>query len=45
MVSYVKQRKGIIATVDTDLKRRIRNFGGTVLSMTNNRIVLETSKI
>ena len=45
MVSYVKQRKGIIATVDTDLKKRIRNFGGTVLSMTNNRIVLETSKI
>ena len=45
IVSYAKQRKGIIATVDTDLKKRIRNFGGTLLSMTNNRIVLETSKI
>lgn len=45
IVSYVKQKKGIIATVDTYLKQRIRNFGGTVLSMANNRIVLETSKI
>jgi len=36
---------GIIATVDIDLKKRIRNFGGSILSLANDRIVLEPSKI
>ena len=43
IVSYIAKNKGIIATVDTDLKKRIRNFGGSILSLANNRIVLEPS--
>lgn len=45
IVSYIKNHKGIIATVDTDLKKRIRNFGGSIISLANDRIVLEPSKL
>lgn len=45
LVSYVKTHGGIIATVDIDLKKRIKKFGGSVLSFTNDRIILEPSKI
>jgi len=44
LVSYVKEHHGIIATVDTELKKRIKNFGA-VVSLANDRIVLEPSKI
>ena len=43
LVSYVKKHHGIIATVDTELKKRIRNFG-SVISLANDRIILEPSK-
>jgi rRNA-processing protein FCF1 len=45
IVSYIATHKGIVATVDIDLKKRIRNFGGSILSLANDRIVLESSKI
>ena len=45
IVSYIKNHKGIVATVDIDLKKRIRNFGGSILSLANDKIVLEPSKI
>ncbi|MGI0083394.1 MAG: hypothetical protein ACREAG_08850 [Nitrosopumilaceae archaeon] len=45
IISYIKNHKGIIATVDRDLKKRVRNNGGTILSLANDRIVLESSKI
>ena len=44
-MSYIKNHKGIVATVDIDLKKRIRNFDGSILSLANDRIVLEPSKI
>ncbi len=44
LVSYVKEHHGIIATVDTELKNRIKNLG-FVMSLANDRIVLEPSKI
>ncbi len=44
LVSYVKEHHGIIATVDTELKKQIKNFG-SVVSLANDRIVLEPSKI
>jgi len=44
LVSYVKKHHGIIATVDTELKKRIKNFG-SIVSLANDRIVLEPSKI
>src|SRR5438309_10016907 len=44
LVSYVKKHHGIIATVDTELKKSIKNFG-SIVSLANDRIVLEPSKI
>ncbi len=44
LVVYVKKNGGIVATIDIELKRRIKETGGTILSLANNRIVLEASK-
>ena len=45
IVSYTKEHGGIIATMDTNLKHRIKEFGGSVISISNDKIVLEPSKI
>lgn len=44
LVSYVKKHHGIIATVDAELKKRIKIFG-SVISLANDKIILEPSKI
>lgn len=44
LVSYVKKNGGIVATIDIDLKNRIKETGGSVLSIANDKIVLESSK-
>lgn len=44
-VSYIKKRGGIIATMDKELKYTIKKLGGSVMSITNNKIVLESSKV
>ena len=40
----MKAHHGIIATVDMELKKRVKNFG-SVISLSNDKIVLEPSKI
>jgi hypothetical protein len=45
LVSHVKKNGGIIATIDGELKKRIKKSGGSVLSVSNDKIVLESSKI
>lgn len=45
LISYVKKQGGIVATMDADLKHRIKESGGSVLSVSNDKIVLESSKI
>ena len=45
LVSYVKDHGGIIATLDTELKMRIKANGGSVLSVSNDKIVLEPSNL
>lgn len=45
ILQYVKENGGIIATIDKDLKYKIKNHGGSVISIANNRIVLEASKV
>ena len=45
LVSYVKEHGGIIATLDTELKMRIKKNGGSVLSISSDKIVLEPSKL
>ena len=45
LVLYVEKNHGIVATIDVELKRRIKENGGSILSVSNDRIVLESSKI
>ena len=45
IISYTKEHGGIIATMDTNLKHRIKEVGGSVISISNDKIVLEPSKI
>lgn len=45
IISYTKKYGGIIATMDANLKHRIKEFGGSVISISNDKIVLEPSKI
>jgi uncharacterized protein len=45
LATYVKKNGGIIATIDMELKKRIRENGGSILSIANDRITLESSKI
>jgi len=41
LISHTKIHKGMIATIDYELKKRIKKTGGSVLSLANDRIVLE----
>lgn len=45
LVSYVEKNGGIVATIDIELKARIKKIGGSVLSISNDKIVLEPSKL
>ena len=45
LVSYVKENGGIIATIDAELKSRIKKTGGSVISIASDKIVLEPSKL
>ncbi|MHB9161340.1 MAG: hypothetical protein ACYC6W_10740 [Nitrosotalea sp.] len=45
LVSYVQEHGGIVATIDAELKARIKKSGGSVLSVANDKIVLEPSKL
>ena len=42
---HAKKNGGIIATIDIELKEIIKQNGGSVLSIANDKIVLEPSKI
>ena len=41
ITEHVKKRGGMVATIDKDLKSRIKNSGGSVMSLSNDKIVLE----
>lgn len=43
LISYVKENGGIIATMDVQLKNKIKKFGGSVISISNDKIVLDSS--
>ena len=44
LVSHVKKNGGIVATIDIALKKAIKENGGTIMSLANDRIILEPSK-
>ena len=41
ILDYVKKNGGIVATMDKELKNKIKNLGASVISVGNDRIVLE----
>lgn len=43
IIDYVKINGGIVATLDQGLKNKIKTTGGSILSVSNDRIVLEPS--
>ena len=42
LADHVKKYNSIIGTMDKELKKQIKNNNGTVLSFSNDRIVLES---
>lgn len=42
ILTYIKNRGGIIATLDKKLKLQIKSLGGSVMSLSNDRIILES---
>ena len=42
IINYVKTNGGIVATVDKKLKDNIKKLGGSIMSMSNDRIILES---
>jgi hypothetical protein len=45
LVAYIEKNGGIIATMDKNLKMEIKKSGGSIISISNNKIVLESSKV
>ena len=42
ITEYVRKHGGMVATMDKELKSNIKNLGGSILSFSNNKIVLES---
>ncbi len=42
ILDYVTKSKSIVATMDKELKKQIKNKGSSVMSLSNNKIVLES---
>jgi rRNA-processing protein FCF1 len=42
LVEYTKSNKSIIGTMDKELKKQVKQAGGSVLSFSNDKIILES---
>ena len=42
LLEYTKSNKSIIGTMDKELKKQIKQVGGSILSFSNNKIILES---
>ena len=42
IVKHVKEHRGIIGTMDKELKSKIKHSGGSIMSFSNDKIVLES---
>ena len=42
ITEHIKKHGGIVATIDRDLKNKIKRLGGSVMSFSNDKIVLES---
>ncbi|MEK0367144.1 MAG: PIN domain-containing protein [Nitrosopumilus sp.] len=41
LLDYVSNNKVIVATMDKELKKQIKNYGSSIMSFSNDRIILE----
>ena len=41
ILDYIKENRSIVATMDRELKNKIKQSGGSILSIHNDKIVLE----
>ena len=41
ILDHIKNNRGIIATMDKELKNKVKNLGCSVISIANDRILLE----
>ena len=44
IIERVRKRGGIIATLDSELKNKIKSLGGSVMSFSSDKIVLESQQ-
>ena len=42
IIEYVRKHRGITATMDKELKNKIKSLNGSVISFSNDKIVLES---
>ena len=42
LLDYVSKNRVIVATMDKELKKKIKNNGSSIMSFSNNKIVLES---
>ena len=42
LLAYVKDNRSIIGTMDKELKKQIKRAGGSIISLSNDKIVLES---
>ena len=42
LIDYVKKNRSIIGTMDKELKKQIKEYGGSIMSFSNDKIVLES---
>ena len=42
LIEYVSKNRVIIATMDRELKKQIKNNGSSIMSFSNNKIILES---
>ena len=42
LINYVKKNGSIIGTMDKELKKQIKKHGGTIMSLSNDKIILES---
>ena len=42
LIDYVKKNRAIIGTMDKELKKQIKEHGGSIMSFSNDKIVLES---
>lgn len=42
LLEFTKSHKSIIGTMDKELKKQIKHVGGSILSLSNDKIILES---